>query len=71
MNCGRPSSNAPSAARYKHEPLQFAASNGDERARRNRDMLAGQMTAQQVADAQKLAREWKPTSSATVAALTH
>ena len=37
---------------------------GREKAASNRDLMAKQMTPAQVAEAQKLAREWKPKSSA-------
>ena len=34
--------------------------NGDKPASQLRDLLANQMTPAQIAEAQKLAREWKP-----------
>ena len=36
----------------------LAASKGDENARKNRDIVAGKMTPAQIAEAQRLAREW-------------
>ena len=46
-----------------------AANNPDktdrDRAASNRDLTAGKMTAAQIAEAQKLAREWKPSSAAS------
>src|SRR6516165_2457660 len=41
----------------------LAAANGFNEAARNRDMVARHMTPAQVAEAQKLAREWKPRSA--------
>ena len=41
--------------------LYLAAAQGDENARRHRDILEKEMTPAQIAEAQKLAREWKPT----------
>ena len=38
----------------------LAASTGSEKAGKNRDILARSMTPNQLAEAQKLAREWKP-----------
>ena len=38
----------------------LAATNGDKPAAELRDALAKQMTPAQIAEAQKLAREWKP-----------
>ncbi len=40
--------------------LHLAAVQGDEKARRNRDITAENMTPEQIAEAQGLAREWKP-----------
>ena len=40
--------------------LNLAAAQGDELARINRDRLTKQMTPVQLAEAQRLAREWKP-----------
>ena len=40
--------------------LHLAAAQGDEFARKNRDITAENMTPDQIAEAQKLAREWKP-----------
>ncbi len=37
-----------------------AAEQGDETARKNRDIVAKRMTPEQIAEAQRLAREWKP-----------
>ena len=38
----------------------LAAAQGDERAKENRDILASRMTPDQLAEAQRMAREWKP-----------
>lgn len=38
----------------------LAAISGNETGRQNRDLLTEQMTPQQIAEAQRLAREWKP-----------
>ena len=38
----------------------LAASNGHENATNGRDIVAQEMTPEQIAEAQKLAREWKP-----------
>ncbi len=43
-----------------HVWLKLAASQGDEAATRDRDIVAGMMTPEQIAEAQKLAREWQP-----------
>ncbi len=43
-----------------HMWLSRAAAQGDERARKARDRLAKKMTPAQLAEAQRLAREWKP-----------
>ncbi len=43
--------------------LSLAAAQGDKRAPKRRDRLAKKMTPAQVAEAQRLAREWKPKSS--------
>jgi TPR repeat protein len=43
-----------------HLWLNLAAANGDETYKRDRDSVAKNMTASQIAEAQKLAREWKP-----------
>ncbi|MCP4305501.1 MAG: hypothetical protein GY788_11610 [bacterium] len=40
--------------------LSLAAAQGDEDARKNRDSIAKQMTPDQVAEAQRMAREWQP-----------
>ncbi len=42
--------------------FNLAAAQGDEGARKDRDILAEQMTLAQIGDAQRLAREWKPKS---------
>lgn len=42
--------------------FQLAADQGDDEAAYNRDVLAARMTPAQIADAQRLAREWKPKS---------
>ena len=38
----------------------LAAASGHEKAKRNRDILAKEMTRDQIAEAQRLSREWKP-----------
>ena len=43
-----------------HKWYNLAATNGDKPAAELRDALAKQMTPAQIAEAQKLAREWKP-----------
>ena len=40
--------------------FDLAASGGDDAAGKNRDSLAESMTPDQIAEAQRLAREWKP-----------
>ena len=40
--------------------LTLSAAQGNEHARRARDLLEERMTPAQIAEAQKLAREWKP-----------
>jgi TPR repeat protein len=45
-----------------HMWFNLAAASGDEAAAQARDMVAAQMTPAQIAEAQKLAREWKPTT---------
>ncbi len=42
--------------------FNLAAAQGDEGARKDRDILAEQMTLAQIGDAQRLAREWKARS---------
>ena len=44
-----------------HMWLNLAAAQGLEAARSARDNLAANMTPDQIAEAQRLAREWKPT----------
>ena len=44
-----------------HKWYNIAGAQGSEQARENRDAIAGQMTAEQMAEAQRLAREWTPT----------
>ncbi len=44
-----------------HMWWNLAAVSGDEDAIKNRDIVAKKMTPAQIAEAQKLAREWKPT----------
>jgi TPR repeat protein len=46
-----------------HMWFNLAAAQGVQGAERNRDGVARQMTAAQVAEAEKLAREWKPGSA--------
>jgi TPR repeat protein len=41
--------------------FSLAAAQGDAQAVRNRSLIAGQMTAAQIAEGQRLVREWKPT----------
>ena len=43
-----------------HMWFNLSAAQGDEDAVKNRDIAAGQMTPDQLAEAQRLAREWKP-----------
>jgi TPR repeat protein len=43
-----------------HMWLNLSAAKGDEYAAKARDMVAAKMTPQQIAEAQKMAREWKP-----------
>ena len=43
-----------------HKWYNLAAAQGEQRAAEARDALAKQMTPDQIAEAQKLAREWKP-----------
>jgi TPR repeat protein len=44
-----------------HMWLNLSAAKGDQDAAKNRDNIAQHMTPAQIAEAQKLAREWKPT----------
>ncbi len=44
-----------------HMWLNLAAAQGDDDAKKARDLLASKMTPEQIAEAQQLAREWKPT----------
>jgi TPR repeat protein len=44
-----------------HKWFNLSAAQGDQSAARNRDIVAQQMTPAQIAEAQKLAREWKAT----------
>ena len=44
-----------------HMWLNLAAAQGDDDAKKARDLLASKMTPEQIAEAQRLAREWKPT----------
>jgi hypothetical protein len=43
-----------------HMWLNLAAARGNANALRNRDIAAKKMTSAQIAEAQRLAREWKP-----------
>jgi TPR repeat protein len=43
-----------------HMWLNLAAAQGQEEAKTNRDIVAKRMTPAQLAEAQRLAREWKP-----------
>ncbi len=45
-----------------HMWFNLAAAGGDKVAARHRDIVAAKMTPAQIAEAQKLAREWKPTT---------
>jgi TPR repeat protein len=45
-----------------HMWLNLVAAGGDKKAAQNRGKVAARMMTPQVAEAQKLAREWKPTS---------
>jgi len=44
-----------------HMWLSLAARSGNEYIRKKRDEVAAKMTPDQIAEAQRLAREWKPT----------
>ncbi len=46
-----------------HKWFNLAAANGDKAATGNRNSVSNKMTPAQIAEAQKLAREWKPTVS--------
>ena len=43
-----------------HMWFYLAAAQGDAKALKNRDSIAAKMTSAQIAEAQRLAREWKP-----------
>ena len=43
-----------------HMWFNLSAAQGDADATKNRDIVAAKMTPAQIAEAQKLAREWKP-----------
>ena len=43
-----------------HKWFSLAAAEGDEVATKSRDLIAKKMTPEQITEAQKLAREWKP-----------
>ena len=45
-----------------HKWYNLAAAQGEEAARKNRDLIVKTMTASQITEAQKLARQWKPKS---------
>jgi TPR repeat protein len=45
-----------------HMWLNLAAASGEQRGAQRRDAVARSMTPAQIAEAQKLAREWKPTT---------
>jgi uncharacterized protein len=45
--------------------LNLAAAGGDKKAAEFRDRIATSMTPAQIAEAQKLAREWKPAKQPT------
>jgi len=40
--------------------LNLSSAQGNANATRNRDSIAAKMTPEQIAEAQKMAREWKP-----------
>ena len=42
--------------------FSLSAAQGYQDAIKNRDVIAAQMTPEQIAEAQKLARDWKPTT---------
>ena len=46
-----------------HLYFSLAAAQGMKEAVRNRDIIAGKMTVKQIAEAQRLARAWKPKSA--------
>ena len=46
-----------------HMWYNLATSNGQEGAAKDRDLIAEKMPSEQIAEAQRLAREWKPKSS--------
>jgi uncharacterized protein len=46
-----------------HMWFSLAAAAGDAGAARNRDISAAKMTSEQIAEAHRLAREWKPRST--------
>ena len=43
-----------------HIWFNLAAAQGHEKANKNRDLIAKRMTSEQIAEAQRLAREWRP-----------
>ncbi len=43
-----------------HLWFNLAAAQGQEQAKKNRDIVAEKMTPAQIAEAQRLARDWKP-----------
>ena len=43
-----------------HKWFNLAAAQGDASAKKNRDIVTDRMTREQIAEAQRLAREWKP-----------
>ena len=49
------------ALKWAHMWFNLAAAQGHEQARENRDIISDGMTPAQIAEAQRLAREWKPT----------
>lgn len=46
-----------------HMWFNLAGAGGNATALRNRDLVAAKMTPAQIAEAQRLAREWKPKAS--------
>jgi hypothetical protein len=56
----RRTSSVPQDIVLAHMWSNLAAAQGNEPARGNRDLFASRMTPDQLAEAQRLAREWKP-----------
>jgi hypothetical protein len=51
---------------FAHMWISLSVARGQEHAAKDKDIVAGRMTPAQIAEAQKLAREWKSKSSASV-----